>query len=409
MQKAKAVFLEWQPALKLAVLIALIQRVFFQVWMGGVFAAIENFQLDTGYHYTPADKRLPFLESDLSRVLFEIWRRWDAVHYLNLAENGYEATDPKPTIFPPLTSVGIQFFDMVTPGIVDIGGIFFSSLYFIIFLTVFYRFCEIYYQDQPLAVASVWVIAFLPTSYVWNAPMSEAPYMALTIALLYMTLHNQWIIATFLGILATLTRQQGMVLGGVALLMLLEQSKATYGIWVDNGWRIFKKVWPFVLLPLVWYAFLSYRESIHLPPYQSTQEQYFGTLFVNPLQGILDTAELFIRFPTKTLAYPDLIAVLVTWVLAIALLLSPRHRRLPLIGYTFGYMLIFFTLGLKVGEGTLLKISYARQAMALFPLWVLVADALLHSSKWVRLLYVAFIFAALLILSAAHSLGGGVS
>lgn len=408
MQKAKTVFLEWQPALKLAILIALIQRIFFQLWMGGVFAVIKNFQLDTGYHYLPADKRLPFLESDISRVLFEIWRRWDAVHYLNLAENGYEATDPKPTIFPPLTSVGIRVFDLLTPGGVDIGGMIYSTVFFIIFLTLLYRFCELYYQNTKLATASIYVVAFLPSAYFWNAPMSEPLFMALLMAFFLAVLSDQWKTAFILGILVTLARQQAMVIGGIAFLMLLEKKQPHHGIWIKDGWDVFKKVWPLVLLPLAWWFFLQYRDNLGIMPFGEAQKEFYGASITDPLTAIISHIKITISNP-RLLFYPDFLAMWITFILAFAMLFFSQHRRFPMVVYTFGYMLVFVSIQLKVSEDISVKVSYLRQTMVLFPLWIFVADRLLHGAKPVRLLYIAFIFAALLILSAAHSLGGGVS
>ncbi len=77
----------------------------------------------------------------------------------------------------------------------------------------------------------------------------------------------------------------------------------------------------------------------------------------------------------------DLWAVLLCPVLAVWMLRYPQHRRLPLLAYTWGFVILFL---MKMNwdwgahDEVIFSQSFGRYALVLFPLTILVADR----SRW---------------------------
>src|SRR5215212_3980968 len=104
---------------------ALVHRLFLSLWLalgwGIVGSHLNGIQAD----FHTAGAQLPKLESTADEYVFGVWRRWDAVHYLDLASNGYRLENPGPTVFGILTPLSIRAFDSVLPGSVDLAALVF--------------------------------------------------------------------------------------------------------------------------------------------------------------------------------------------------------------------------------------------------------------------------------------------
>ncbi len=397
----------WRKALRWGFILAIVQRLILLFWMGIVALSFEQYIPDGLDFHNTTYSHLPTYESDAARAAFVVWRRWDGVHYLSLAQNGYLNGDLKTTVFPPLTPVLIRFFDVCLPGAVDFAGLVFATLSFGLYLTLLYRVCETYYQNQRLAPAAVLVAAFLPFSYFYNAPMSESLYMVMVMGMFYSAARERWWLVTVFGILATLVRLQGAALMGIALLLLLEKEND-----LKNWKNILIKGWHFALIPLGIAAFTLYRDSIGLPPMDEVYDRAYDIYFTNPLNGLLINLRFFIDRPLLALRTPDLLAFAACLILCGVMLRYAQHRHLPLVAYTYGHILIFVNkineLEWSVGHVEYSQ-SLARYSLALFPLIVLLADLFMHASKGIRLVMVVFSFIGFLTLSALHGLGAGIA
>ena len=204
--------------------VALVHRLLLGLWLavvwGVVGANLQGIQAD----FHTAKAQIPRLESPADEYVFGVWRRWDAVHYLDLAVNGYRADNPGPTVFGVLTPFSIRAFDAVLPGSVDLAAMVFETFAFGIALTLTFKVGEHYYGDAELGRWALIVTALLPLSYFFAAPMSESIYLALTLGVFYFGAKRRWPLAAICGFLATLARSQGVLLLPIAGLILLEQN-----------------------------------------------------------------------------------------------------------------------------------------------------------------------------------------
>jgi hypothetical protein len=304
----KTRLIAWREAAVWGLKIALLHRLFLLVWMAFVWAAVgAQSDIPIELHVDPIAE-LPDL-TPFEQATLGIWRRWDASHYLNLAQNGYRADDPGPTVFGALTPIGIRIFDAVLPGSVDIAGMVFGTAAFWLALTLLYRVCEIYYGDQDLGRWATVILALLPLSFFNSAPMSEAIYLAMALGVFYAGARGKWGWAAICGVLATLARSQGVMLAGIGGILLWEQSNGPLRQRIID---MIKKGWLLAAIPLALAAFLVFRESQGLPALNDIYQTRSFIFFVNPLEGLRLNIVWALSHPGDALFNPDWWALVVS-------------------------------------------------------------------------------------------------
>jgi hypothetical protein len=395
----------WRAALLWGVGAALLHRLFLTLWMAGMWSLVgaslppnANGGASVDFHNSAG---LPALSTQTEQLLFGVWRRWDAIHYLDLALNGYRADHPGPTVFGPLTPLTFRVADILLPGGIDLAALAVQTLAFALALTLLYRVVEVYYGDAELAPWAVAVVALLPLSYFFAVPMSETLYLAMTLGLFYFGARGRWGWAALFSLLATLARSQGALLLGVAGLMLLEQHPPRT---INRAYIVglIRRGWPLLFIPLGAVAFTLYRNAMALPPLDQVFSQSSYVFFVNPLEGILLNLRWIAENFSVALRNPDSWAFIGAFVLGLVMLRARRHRRLPLLAYTFGFWLVFTTKMNWVWGTDVVYYSqsFSRYTLVLFPLWVLLADALRSGTFWGRIFGVGALLLLLLGFSA---------
>lgn len=388
---------------------ALLHRAALTIWMIVVWSIVgANLRASVDFH--TANAQIPALVSPAEQNIFGVWRRWDAVHYLDLAVNGYRVDHPGPTVFGVLAPFGIRAFDAVLPGSVDLAAMVFETLAFGLALTLIFKVGEAYYGDAELGRWALIVTALLPLSYFFQAPLSESIYLALALGVFYCGAKRRWWLASVCGLLATLARSQGVLLLPIGGLILLEQngfSLRERSRWAEQIRRSIVQGWMLALIPLGFVGFTLYRSSLGLPPLDTVYRDISYVYLTNPLDGLITNLRWIVEKPDDAIARVDLLALVVSLILASISLRFPRHRRLPLIAYNFGFIL-FFVSKVNWHYGTSdveFTQSFGRYALALFPLTFLVADALRSTTPIWRVLGVALLllgvagFSALFVLA----------
>ena len=393
----------WSTALKWGTGVALAHRLLLGVWMAAVWMVISPWTTYEADFNAVEAYNLPRLSSPAEQLIFGVWRRWDANHYLNLAVHGYQPENPGPTVFGALMPLAFRFFDRVLPGPVDLAAMVCETLAFGLALTLLFRLCATHFGDESLARWAVGVTALQPLSYFFAAPLSESAYLALSLGTFYAAYRERWLVAGLCGFLATLARTQGVLLAAVAGLILLDKARTAR----DGLREIIRRSWALLLIPAGALVFTAFRAGHGLPPLSDVYLHYSYLFYTDPVRGLFLNARHFVRQWPHSAYDTDLLALIVSLVLGGVLLRHPFLDQLPLVGYTWLHLLLF--LGKINRDHFTSEITYTqsfgRYALILFPLTLLVADWLRRRpSTRARFWCLVALLAILLVFSARHVL-----
>ena len=142
-----------------------------------------------------------------SHVLLAVWGRWDAVHYLDIATQGYHGTD---MAFFPLYPLLIRIVGALA-GNHLIAGLLISNASFFFGLLYLYKLLEHEY-DRAVARRAIFYVSIFPTAVYFAAVYTESLFFMLTVASFYYMRERMWWVAGALGFFAALTRVEGVLL-----------------------------------------------------------------------------------------------------------------------------------------------------------------------------------------------------
>ncbi|MCB9451354.1 MAG: hypothetical protein H6672_07930 [Anaerolineaceae bacterium] len=400
----------WRTAWTWGVGAAVIHRLILLVWIAGVWFFIAQPNGLTRPHSDPKVP-LPPLSTSLEQAVFGTWRHWDVIHYLNLAQNGYRAVDPGPTVFPPLTPALLAAADWLLPGGLDLAAMVVETLVFGVALAVLFQFCVVYYRDVRLAKRVVVAMTLLPGAFLFHAPLSESLYLVAAVGMFYWAIRERWHLAAGLVALATLARSQGVLLGGVLFLMLVQASWRNRDSWRARLDWLLRHGWSLVLVPAVFLGFQVFRSLYGLPSLDTVYANYSYVFFVDPLHGLWINIRWLVEHPATLLWDFDMWALLYMLVSCVVMLRSPRHALLPLVVFTFSHVLLFVT---KINwvwgmhDQVIYSQSLARYSLILFPLVIMWVDHIRRRSGSLQWVIIFLLVVIQLVLSALNTLGGGL-
>jgi len=143
----------------------------------------------------------------------EIWARWDARDYLKIAEHWYQGSgeDRFLIVYYPLYPFAIRLVHYI------IGNYFWAaiavSLSALIAATYFfYRLIMIELADSGVARDAVRYMLIFPVSFFYSTAYTESLFLLLTVLTFYYCRRNCWFAASIAGMLAAMTRNQGVLL-----------------------------------------------------------------------------------------------------------------------------------------------------------------------------------------------------
>ena len=138
--------------------------------------------------------------------VFGIWNRWDAVHYMQIARDGYSA-DPDHRfliVWLPLYPWLVRALSTVI-GDVHLAGLLVSLLSYVGASVLLYRLVALDFPER-VAIRTVLYLAIFPTAYFLHAAYTESLFLVLVFGSFYAARTERWALAGVLGALATLTR-----------------------------------------------------------------------------------------------------------------------------------------------------------------------------------------------------------
>lgn len=295
------------------------------------------------------------------------WTTYDSEYYLRIARQGYDAvTSTFFPLFPILLKLG---------GGSEIGmavvGVVISNICFLAALYVLYKLTEIDYGEKT-ATASVWLLAFFPTTAFFSAVYTESLFLLLLLLSLYAARRRGWLIAGLLGFLAALTRNPGVLIFAALGLEYLHANEFSWK-------RLELPHLFFVSLPLV--AFIGVQAhlwntlGIPLAGVASQQRFYRGPAFPwEPIGKDLLGFFTFLDF--------DLLTFVNLGFLALAFFLAIRYRRDLRPAHAvllFGVILMNLTYAQKIPPHTTATVRYLSTA---FPFVQLLGLDLARPASW---------------------------
>jgi Gpi18-like mannosyltransferase len=143
----------------------------------------------------------------------DIWNRWDSLHYVSIANDGYQSTGEAKAslVFYPLfpwLMRGAKFLVRDTVA----GGFVVSTIASLFAAFLLYRLAEHDEETRPRAAEVVFFLSIFPTSYFLHIPYTESLFLALTLAAFLFARREQWAYAGIAGAFASLTRVNGVLL-----------------------------------------------------------------------------------------------------------------------------------------------------------------------------------------------------
>jgi hypothetical protein len=303
-----------------------------------------------------------------SNPLLDVWGRWDAVHYLNIASQGYQGTD---MAFFPLYPMLIRILGRLV-GNHLIAGILISNASFFFGLLYLYKLLEHEY-DRSVARRAIFYVSIFPSAVFFSAVYTESLFFMLTVASFYYMRSHRWWFAGAIGFLAAMTRAEGILLIVPFFIEWYSQYKPKLSAHVAQ-------LIPGGLIPLGLFTYMAYLwVLVGDPLYFSHVQIHWDRHFALPWVSIIN-AFTKIAHATTGQAIANQALELAFTALMIGVLLGGWKQLRP-------SYIAYMGLSILIPMSTSSLMSMPRFALVLFPMYAILARD--GEKPWVNNLIVA--------------------
>jgi Gpi18-like mannosyltransferase len=340
----------------------------------------------------------------LERVFLSPWMRWDALWYQRIVTQGYSAADGTAQFHPLYPWMAVPFTWLgFTP---TLSLLIVSALAGIALYYFFHKLARI---DLPPsdAIFSLLLFAFAPPAFIIFAPYSEALFILAAVLCMIFIRQKLWWLAGFIGGLAALTRQQGIILL-IPMAWELWENADRKLINLRKQWRDW---FALVLIPiglLVWLIYRAlYLNDLHLN--LSSFQQFLYSTAISPSATKVVPMQQFV-WPwlalkntfSKLITQPDIdiwVNVIAGLFFLILLGLAWRSMRLS---YRL-YSLVITVVSFSYYTGSIHPyMGLPRHLFLAFPVYIGLAAVI--KNKWVRLLLIGLSVLAMLFMLTLYVL-----
>jgi hypothetical protein len=189
-------------------------------------------------------------------LLLDGWFRWDAEHYANIAQHGYQLVPnsvQQPTNFWPGYPLLVRIVQVFV-GDTFIAGLLVSNLALLGACVLLHRWvCRRY--DRGVATRTVTLLVCSPFAFYFSAMYTESVFLLAAVGALYFAQRERWLLASCAAAMAGATRLVGVVVFLAVVLSYAERHR----------WRLSEMRWNalWLLVGLAgtfgYVAFLEYR------------------------------------------------------------------------------------------------------------------------------------------------------
>jgi hypothetical protein len=195
-------------------------------WRGGLPGPCHFEVARNGWATIP-----PLADEGVGFPLVGVLQRWDACWYGKIATFGYEPTEMSAN-FWPLFPVLTGSVARAIGGSVALAGLIVSGIAYVVAMTGLYRLVARDF-DHVIARRTVVILSIFPSAFFLFAPFTEALFLALAVWTIALARERWWLPVAILGLLAALTRIQGVFL----ILPIGWEALAAAGLTAWRPWR----------------------------------------------------------------------------------------------------------------------------------------------------------------------------
>ncbi|HZS92895.1 MAG TPA: hypothetical protein VFE42_36075 [Chloroflexota bacterium] len=198
------------------------------------------------------------------------WQRFDALWYTRIAAYGYRGDDVS-TVYFPLYPLLIRAASTLLGGNIMLAGLVVSWLCFTALLVLLYRLVAQDHGESKARTTLLLLCAF-PTASLLLGVYTESLYLALVVAC-FLAAKRRYGLAAVLGLLASFTRLQGLVLAAPLAYLAVKEWRGGHGS---------PRPWLAAAAPLLavgafqWYAHLVTRGVTVAAVYNRVWQQHFA-------------------------------------------------------------------------------------------------------------------------------------
>jgi hypothetical protein len=168
-------------------------------------------------------------------------RLWDGLWYKQIAERGYSFGEANAAFWPILPWV-MRYGHDITGLQPEVVGYLFANACFLGSLIVIYQLLRMDFSAE-LTRRTLWALALFPTAVFFTAVYTEAPFIFFASLCLLCARKGEWPAAGLVGLLAALTRSQGIMLLAPLGILLIQQNGLIPSKWLRTA--------PFAALPIL--------------------------------------------------------------------------------------------------------------------------------------------------------------
>ena len=304
-----------------------------------------------------------------TNLLLNVWGRWDAVHYIDIATIGYHGTD---MAFFPLYPALIRVLGNLM-GNHLIAGILVSNVSFFFALLFLYKLLEHEY-DRSVARRAIFYVSIFPSALFFSAVYTESLFFMLTVASFYYMRMHKWWLAALIGFFASMTRVEGVLL----IIPFAIEWFAQYRKDVRRG---FVNGLTSLLIPLGLLVYMGYLWVLRGDPlYFSHVQIHWNRHLAPPWVSFINAFDKIAHTTSDQTIAQQSLEIGFT-VLMIAVLIGGWKRLRP-------SYIAYMALSILIPMSTSSLMSMPRFALVLFPMFAILARW--GERSWVNNVIVAF-------------------
>lgn len=282
-------------------------------------------------------------------VLLSLWQRFDVNWYLKIAARGYDGSDGS-TVYFPVYPMLVRVFSLVFPPM--FAATLISNLALIGVLVLFHRLVSSIADESTIRRALIYFLIF-PTSFFLTAAYTESLFLFFTLGSLYSASHRRWGWAVICGMLAALTRLQGVLLV-VPLAYMLWREARDFPLK-----KLTLRALPLAIIPLATLMFLVFSNL-------SLFNTYRGALhakFVFPWDNIWEAISLLMSSHGSIVDALNLIVIL-----GLIGMMFVIWKKLPREYFLYSILMLFAPMFRMTTTQPL--VSMTRYALVVFPVFI---------------------------------------